>query len=169
MSATDTRRAALAAFDQGRASFTDELAAAPGDALGYLKPGDDYALGGLVFHVNSVLEHYLGVLDALAAGDAVASDRPRLFEQAGAKARAGCTAAERGAALAETRRLHDAVRARIDSLPVGDFERQAQVTQAAGAETYLASAADVLGWLTGHYEEHVPHVQELLAEWRASR
>jgi hypothetical protein len=50
-----------------------------------------------------------------------------------------------------------------------DFERKAPVRYEAGAEPYPTSAADVAGWLTGHYQEHVPHIQQLLEDWRASR
>jgi hypothetical protein len=172
VSTTDTRSAALAGFDEARASFAEHLAAAPEDSLEYLKPGDDYALGGLVFHVNAVLEHYLAVLDALVMGgfqEAEAADRPGLFEEANATAKAGLTAAELTAALALTGQLHDAVCARIASLPDEDFERKAPVRYEPGAVPYPTSAADVAGWLTGHYQEHVPHIQQLLDDWRASQ
>src|SRR5256885_11321249 len=81
----ERRGAALAEFDAALRSFVDELASAPAGSLGYLKPGDDYALGGLVFHVNAVLEHYLGAIDALVASgfqDTTVVDRPGLFETA---------------------------------------------------------------------------------------
>jgi hypothetical protein len=172
VSTTDTRSAALAGFDEARAAFGGHLSTAPEDALGYLKPGDDYALGGLVFHVNAVLEHYLAVLDALVTAgfqETEASDRPGLFEEANARAKAGLTTAELVAALAVTDQLHRAVSARIGSVPAMDFERKAPVRYEAGAEPYPTSAADVAGWLTGHYQEHVPHIQQLLEDWRASR
>src|ERR1700730_11824044 len=114
MSRTGTRSAALVGLDVARASFAEHLAAAPEESLEYLKPGDDYALGGLVFHVNAVLEHYLAVLDALVIGglqETEAADRPGLFEEANARAKAGLTARELTAALAVTGRLHRAVSA----------------------------------------------------------
>src|SRR5207253_1786721 len=83
--ALDARATAVADFDDGYRAFRDALTAAPEASLGYLKPGDDYALGGLVHHVNAVLEHYLVVLDAIIASDFMETeprDRPMLFEKA---------------------------------------------------------------------------------------
>jgi hypothetical protein len=170
--ATDTRDAVLASFDEARASFADQLAAAPEESLRYLKPGDDYALGGLVFHVNAVLEHYLGALEALVSSgfrETGTADRPGLFEEASARARAGLTARELAAALAMTQELHGAVSAKIGSLPAEGFERKAPVTYEAGAEPYPTSAAAVAGWLTDHYREHVAQIRQLLDDWRSSR
>jgi hypothetical protein len=59
---TDDRGTALAGFEEARTGFTEVFGSVPDEALGYLKPEDDYALGGLVFHVNAILEHYGVVL-----------------------------------------------------------------------------------------------------------
>src|SRR2546426_68901 len=59
---------ALADFERARAEWEAALADVPDEALGYLKPGDDYALGGLQVHVNWVLLHYRRILDGLVAG-----------------------------------------------------------------------------------------------------
>ncbi|MDQ6774298.1 MAG: DinB family protein [Candidatus Dormibacteraeota bacterium] len=172
MSTIDTRETVLTSFDQARAGFVAQLQSAPEASLRYLKAGDDYALGGLVYHVNAVLEHYLGALDAIASAgfaETEARDRPGLFEEANARAKLGVTTVELSGALTETARLHEGVRARLAAFPAADFERRAPVRLEAGAEPYLTSPADVAGWLTGHYEEHVPHVQQLLESWEASR
>ena len=36
-------------------------------------------------------------------------------------------------------------------------------------DAFPTSPDDVIGWLRDHYREHVPHAEELLADWRASR
>jgi hypothetical protein len=58
---------------------------------------------------------------------------------------------------------------RSAAVPDEDFERKAPVRYEPGAEPYTTSAADVAGWLTGHYQEHVPQIRQLLDDWRASR
>ena len=63
------RDAALADFEAARGEWERAFAQIPDSALTYLKPGDDYSLGGLQVHVNWVLAHYRRVLDGiLAAG-----------------------------------------------------------------------------------------------------
>ncbi len=172
MSTTDTQTAAIAAFEQGRSAFERELRGAPSDSLHYLKPGDDYALGGLVYHVNAVLEHYLGALDAIAASgfqETEVTDRPGLFEDANARAKAGVSPEELDAALDDMGRLHETVTARLAAFPGEDFERKTPVRYEPGADPYPTSPADVAGWLSGHYDEHVPQVGQLLESWQASR
>src|SRR6267143_5700492 len=56
---------ALADFEASRKEWDLAFAQVPDEALGYLKPGDDYALGGLQVHVNWVLTHYRRVLDGI--------------------------------------------------------------------------------------------------------
>jgi hypothetical protein len=171
MSAQD-RGTALASFDEARAGFTEVFGSVPDEALGYLEPEDDYALGGLVFHVNAVLEHYGVVLAAIqAAGFAETSpsDPPGLFETANARAKAGLLPEERTGALTSMGRLHDTVVGMLESVDPGDWNRKAPVRYEAGSDPFPTSPADVTDWLTGHYLEHVPHVHQLLAGWRAQQ
>ena len=51
------REAALADFESARKEWEAAFANVPDGALTYLKPGDDYSLGGLQVHVNWVLVH----------------------------------------------------------------------------------------------------------------
>jgi DinB superfamily len=172
MTVMEARAAALAEFDRALSRFERQLTAAPDDSLRYLKPGDDYAIGGLAHHVRAVLEHYLGVLDAIARSGFApteARDRPGLFEEANAMAKAGVTRAELAASLRDVERLHSAVEARLADIGDDDYERRVPVTYQAGDDPYPTSPADIVGWLSGHYEEHVPHIEQLLASWRASR
>src|ERR1700693_5975724 len=62
------RDAALADFNAARKEWESAFAHVPDGARAYLKPGDDYALGGLQVHVNWVLTHYHRVLDGIVAG-----------------------------------------------------------------------------------------------------
>jgi hypothetical protein len=160
---------ALSDFDSARVAFQTTIVDAPESSLDYLKPGDDYALGGLVYHVNAVLEHYMGVLDALDTSgfqETEAKDRPGLFEEANARAKAGLDPSERDAILSAMAQLHSDVRGRAAGFSEADFERKAPVRYESGADPYPTSPADVLGWLTEHYREHVPHAEQLLASWR---
>jgi hypothetical protein len=161
--------AALRDFDEARQSFQGTLEGAPEGALAYLKPGDDYALGGLTFHVNVVLEHYLQVLQgvmASGAGEVRLPDRAAKFDAAHARAKAGLQPGELGPVLARTGSLHSQVRTLAASVAPSDWGRQATVR--VGAEPpYQASPADVLGWLVDHYREHVPQAGDLLREWEA--
>src|SRR5215472_1160789 len=103
MSDMEPRESDLARFDEARTAFSQALAAAPDESLHFLKPGDDYALGGLLYHANAVLTHYDVVLDAIVAagfGEVTPADPPGLFEVANARAKEGLTSAERTSELA---------------------------------------------------------------------
>jgi len=149
-------------------AFRDVLVHAPKESLTYLRPGDDYALGGLVVHVAAVLRHYLAVMDAIvAAGFGVSrpSNPKGLFEVAAARAHAGLQPTERVGALKEMAELHGRVRDRMASVTFSEWERKAPVWYS-DEELYPTSLADIAGWLTDHYLEHVPQVGSLLADWR---
>ena len=49
------RDAALSDFAAARQEWEEAFARVPDEALRYLKPGDDYSLGGLQVHINWVL------------------------------------------------------------------------------------------------------------------
>ncbi len=156
----------LAGFARARDAYLELMRRVPAEASGYLKPGDDYSVGGIAVHVNYVLEHYLAVLDALAApaGSPVRPDEPAgLEERARRRAGSSLTAAELDAELRTTGVLHDRVLAALGRL--GDHETKVPVIYGGAAEPYPTSASDVIGWLDGHYREHVPQVEALIAEW----
>jgi len=94
------RDAALADFESARVEWEAAFAQVPDGALAYLKPGDDYALGGLQVHVNWVLTHYRRVLDGIIAGG---------FKQLGPQDSAG----EGDAAGVALRRIHPVAAPRI--------------------------------------------------------
>ncbi|MGA8922461.1 MAG: DinB family protein [Candidatus Dormiibacterota bacterium] len=164
------RDAALADFEAARSEWAASFQHVPDEALAYLKPGDDYSLGGLQTHVNWVLVHYRRVLDGIIAGgfgELGPQDAPGEAEAAGHKAKLGMTSQERRAALDEMARLHSAVVAAVARLGDGDWGRKAPVVYAAGQDPYPTSSEDVIGWLRDHYREHVQQSADLVGAWKA--
>jgi hypothetical protein len=163
------REAALADFAKARAEWESAFAQVPDAALDYLKPGDDYALGGLQVHVNGVLVHYHRILGALIAGGFAAIDPldpPGEGDEVNARAKAGLSADGRRDALAEMASLHASVLEAAAGLPDESWSRKASVVYGAGEAPYQTSAEDIVGWLTDHYREHVLQCPELVATWR---
>jgi hypothetical protein len=169
MSQTTARDQAVERFEHSRTTFRRLLEQAPPESLGHLPEGDDYALGGLVYHVNAVLQHYLTILQAMideGFAEVTPVDPPGLFEEANARARAGVGPAELGLALAAMDQLHARVLDQVSRVAELDWRRQAPVHYQAGDDPQPTSCGDVLGWLAGHYEEHAAHVEQLLDSWR---
>jgi hypothetical protein len=163
--------AALGDFEASRQEWEEAFARVPDAALRYLKPGDDYSLGGLQVHVNWVLAHYGRVLDGIiGAGFAEIGpqDPPGAEDQARDGARRGLAPGDRSKSLDDMASLHDAVRASVAELPLTDWPRKAPVVYGIGEEPYPTSAEDILGWLCDHYREHVDQSADLIEEWRAS-
>jgi hypothetical protein len=165
------REAALADFEVARKEWEEAFSRVPDDALTYLKPGDDYALGGLQVHVNWVLVHYRRVLEGIVAcgfKDLGPQDPPGAEPRAREGAKRGLSPGERRKSLDEMGRLHDAVRAGVERLPESDWTRKAQVVYGAGQDPYPTSPEDILGWLRDHYREHVGQSADLIEDWRTA-
>jgi len=162
---------ALADFDKARAEWEAALAGAPDEALAYLKPGDDYALGGLQVHVNWVLVHYRRILDGLIAGESIPLpplDPPGETDEVNKKARAGLTGEGRRESLAEMAALHGAIMKGAKGLSQDRWATKVPVLYGAGQDPYPTSPEDVIGWLSDHYREHVQQCPELVASWRGA-
>src|ERR1700682_867307 len=102
----------LADFEAARMEGEAAFGQVPDAALAYLKPGDDYALGGLQVHVVWVLTHYRRVLDGIIAGGFAQlgpQDGPGDAEAAGKKARAGLETREREKSLEQVGRLQTGI------------------------------------------------------------
>jgi hypothetical protein len=165
------RDTALADFNVARKEWESAFAEVPDGALAYLKPGDDYALGGLQVHVNWVLTHYRRVLDGIVAGSfrqLGPQDAPGEADTAAKRAKAGLVAGERSRALDEMGRLHSAVASVVRRMPVGDWPRKAAVIYGEGQDPYPTSPEDIIEWLRDHYREHVGQSAELVVDWRAA-
>jgi hypothetical protein len=152
--------AALAGFDAAREEWEAAFARVPDAALTYLKPGDDYALGGLLVHVNWVLDRYLHVLEAkpVVAFPPVSTDAGR-----------GLTPEGRRKSLQEMDRLHAAVRTVVTGLDEAEWLRQTPVVYGPGEDPFPTSPEDLVTWLTDHYREHVAQCGDLVGEWSATR
>jgi hypothetical protein len=162
----------LADFEAARKEWEAAFAGVPDGALTYLKPADDYALGGLQVHVVWVLTHYRRVLDGIIAGGFAQlgpQDGPGDAEAAGKRAKAGLEARERAKSLDEMGRLHAAVVAAVTRLPETDWSRKCPVVYGAGQDPYPTSPEDVIEWLRDHYREHVQQSADLIGDWEASR
>src|SRR5258708_26446535 len=162
---------ALADFEAARKEWESAFAEVPDGALAYLKPGDDYSLGGLQIHVNWVLAHYRRVLDGIiGAGfeEIGPQDPPGAEEDERAAAKRGLAPASRDRSLDEMAQLHDTVRATVAELPASDWPRKAPVIYGVGEEPYPTSAEDIVGWLCDHYREHVDQSADLIEQWRTS-
>jgi hypothetical protein len=160
---------ALADFAAARKEWETAFAQVPDAALEYLKPGDDYALGGLQVHVNWVLVHYRRVLDGLidrGFTQLPPLDPPGENDEFNRKAKVGLTPEGRRVALADMASVHRAVLDTASGLPEESWSRKAPVVYGVGQDPYPTSAEDVIGWLADHYREHVQQCPELVAEWR---
>lgn len=164
------REAALTDFEVARSEWETAFAAVPDEALGYLKPGDDYALGGLQVHVNWVLTHYHRILDAIITGgfaELPPQDPPGAEDRARDAAKRGLSVTERRKSIDDMAHLHEAVLSRVTQLPGSDWERKAAVVYRPGERPYPTSPEDIIGWLSDHYREHVQQSAELIEQWRS--
>jgi hypothetical protein len=164
------RDAALADFDSARKEWETAFADVPDGALTYLKPGDDYALGGLQIHVNWVLTHYRRVLDGMIAGrfkQLGPQDSPGEGDAAGQRAKEGLAKGDRAKAIEEMERSHAAVTAAVKRISAADWSRKAEVVYGEGQDPYPTSPEDIVEWLRDHYREHVTQSADLVEEWEA--
>lgn len=167
------RGAAMTAFNEGRDAFLAAYATVPDEALSYLPPGDEYALGALPIHICDSIEHYLLVFDRMTRANYGSFD---LSQDADANAmsqqqhqrmlQARPTAAERAGLVDTVNATHDQLRQRFDPLTDEDFARTAPIIYDAGGQPYPTSVGMIVGWLSDHYREHVQQIQDLLASWR---
>jgi hypothetical protein len=165
------RAPALAEFDRSRDAFLAAMEAAPDASLTYLRPGDLYSIGGLAVHCAWTLRHYTRVLDRLAVpatAEFRTDDSVPESEEAGRRALAGLAATERAAEFRTLATLHGDVLRRALTVPAAGWELQTPVFYGDDAQATPTSPDDVIRWLSEHYQEHVPHAAELIAEWRAA-
>jgi hypothetical protein len=161
--------AALNDLDVARKQWDAAFGQVPDEALAYLKPGDDYALGGLQVHVNWVLVHYRRILDGLIDRDFAPLeplDPPGEHDDFNKRSKAGLTPEGRRVAVADEASVHSAIVDAATGLPEASWSRKAQVVYGAGQDPYPTSPEDVVGWLADHYREHVQQCPELVADWR---
>jgi hypothetical protein len=170
----DDRDAALAAFTQARDGFESAYRLVPDEALRYVPEGEDYTLGGLLVHVTDTIQGYTQALDQMVAAGfgsvrTVESD-DEVKREHDALVRDGFAGSDRGRVIAELRGAHEAFTTKVQALPLADYTRVAPVLFGAEAtDPYDTRAADILGWLIDHYNEHIEQVASLLERWKTTR
>jgi hypothetical protein len=166
------RNAAVDEFETARREWERAFEQVPDGALGYLKAGDDYSLGGLQVHVNWVLAHYRRVLAGIIAakfGDVGPQDPPGAEGEARQAAKGAMTPGERPHSLKTMDTLHREVVKAVSRLSESDWARKAPVVYGDGQSPFPTSPEDIVGWLTDHYREHVGQSADLTREWEATR
>ena len=170
MSAKSDSAAALRA---SRVAIDGVFAPMPDAALAWLKPGDDYALGGIVIHLIQSLDGYIATLEALHAAGYRDTEGPAededIVEKGLAHARRGLAPNERRPMFAEMARKEEELERLSQRANDEEFSRLVGVSYPGDEVPYPTSVALVLQWMTEHFNEHVPHARQLLAEWQTAR
>lgn len=166
----------VARFDAARDTFLTAFAQAPDEALPYSPAGEEYALGVLPLHLQDPMNRYLDVYDRMVAADFgpvdLGADPAYATRQAELHQRLTVTkptGADRAALLAGLHATHQRVTERFGALDDTALTRQADVMYSPGANPYPTSAADILGWLIDHYDEHITQTAQLLDRWRSEQ
>lgn len=150
-----------------RGEFAAAFAAVPDSALAYREASDDYSLSGIVVHVTATVDHYRRVLEGLIDTSFKAftlqAQDPGVEAAHAARAKTGFPAGERDEAFAVLESVHDDFATAALSLVALDYVRAVPVRYKADQAPHDTSPADIVGWLTDHYREHVPHIAKLAA------
>lgn len=160
-------------MDAAYAAIVETFTVMPDAAIAWLKPGDDYAIGGIVIHLVQSLDGYIGTLEALRTAGFRDTEGPGEDEAAVdaqlVHARRGLAPDERAATFAEMRQKHTRLAELAGSADEARFGALAGVRYPGDEAVYPTSVALVVQWMTEHYAEHVPHAQQLFAEWKSAR
>ena len=164
----------LARFGAARDAFLAAFTQAPDAALPYTPAGDEYALGVLPLHLQDSMNHYLDVYARMAGASYgpvdMTSDPDHAAQEAEQHQRLTVTkprSADRAGLLSDLAATHQRVRDHFTALDDATVARQANVIYSAGSDPYPTSVADILGWLTDHYDEHTEQTGQLLARWQS--
>jgi hypothetical protein len=175
MSEAQDRGARLQEFARARDQFEQAYQAVPDDALTYVPEGDDYTLGGLAVHVTDALYHYSYVLDVLKQSGygpqaRVVDPVDDAKQRRDAMVAHGFAGNEKAGVFREMRSAHEALAAKISAVPEAEYTREAPILYGADTqEPYTTKAADVIGWVIDHYNDHTKQVGELLERWSGSK
>jgi DinB family protein len=134
----------------------------PDAALGYRGASDEYALSGVIVHLTATIDHYRrvveGMVDHTFTAFSVVPQDPGVEAAHAERCKRGFGAGEREEAFALLESANDDFGAAVLRLEPRDYARRVPVTYKAGEAPHDTSAADIVGWLTGHYREHVPAI-----------
>src|SRR5947209_1801998 len=121
----------LKTFDEARDHFLAAFAQAPDEALPFVPPGDEYAIGVLPIHMLDPITRYMTVFDQIMAGDFALVDRaadPAALaweaERHQHSVATRPTGAERPGMLADLAAAHQRVVERFSALDAATFTRQ---------------------------------------------
>jgi hypothetical protein len=164
---------ALAKLEAAHRAIVDAFGAMPDEALAWLKPRDDYAIGGIVIHLIQSLDGYIGTLAAMGAAGyrdtAGPGEDEAVVDAQLQHARRGLAPSERAAAFDEMKRKHASLADLARKPTEAEFNALVGITYPGDEVPYPTSVALVVQWMTEHYAEHVPHAQQLFAEWQKAR
>ena len=164
---------AIGGLDTAHRAIEETFAAMPDAALAWLKPGDDYAIGGIVIHLIQSLDGYIATLEALRAAGFADTDGPgedeAIVDAQLMHARRGLTPGERAPAFADMRAKQARLAALAATADESQFASLVGVRYPGDEAPYPTSVALVVQWMTEHYAEHVPHAKGLFAEWQEAR
>jgi hypothetical protein len=167
------REAVLADFDHARDDFEFAYSRVPEEALDYRPQGDDYSIADLLPHVIGSIKRYSRQLDLMKEVEygelrlvADAEEAELIKRHRDARSDVNLKAGQRKNALDEMEAAHDELAAKLRALAYDDYVRLAPVYYPGSEEVYPTRPADVTRWLADHYREHVPHVAELLDNWK---
>lgn len=163
--------AATAELDAARDAFVAAYEDVPDPALAWLRPGDDYAIGGLVTLLQSSADAYTAtlqrLLDAGYRDTQGPADDPAELDRVLEKARAGIPAGDRTAAFAALARSHDRLARLARGVPELAFDRLVGVTYPGDEAPSPTSVRLIVERMATHYREYGPRVRDLLAAWKA--
>ncbi len=152
-----------------RREFEATYADVPAEAYPYLRPGEDYALGGIIPHVEATLRRYGRVMAAITSGgwrQVTAKDPEEEVERLAREAHDGPDPAAAWPALEAA---HADLIATLDGVAPEEWDRAVPVVYGPGQEPFPTSAEMIAVWIIDHYREHVPQARELLAEYGERR
>jgi hypothetical protein len=138
----------------------------------YVPDGDEYALGGLLLHLQHPLRDYTSQLRRMIRADFAQIDlsadpaRTATQEQRHEKLVSWRpTGTDRAGLLSGLKSAHQDAREQLAAVDEETFTRSAPVIYSAGTDPYPTSARNIIGWLIDHYQEHIVQVQEMLKNW----
>lgn len=168
------REIALANFDHARDDFVRAFGQVPDKAFRFRLNGIDREMGDLLPHMIRSLHLYDAVLDALvpSADDVAQPFQGRSVQSVQERDAAVQTlyagGEGRSAVLDELERAHDELAGRLREMAHKEYSRRSPVQYPASEEPLPTSAADILEWLTGHYNECIARIWQGIEDWEKS-
>ncbi|MEA2661117.1 MAG: hypothetical protein QOH08_689 [Chloroflexota bacterium] len=160
-----TRETDLHGLFVARGAFAAAFMSVPDGVLLYRGASDQYALSGIVVHTTATIDHYRrvveGMIDREFKAFALQPQDPGVEAAHAKRAKTGFAAGERDEAFALLEAAHDDFAEAVLAIQPQDYGRRVPVTYKGGDVAHETSPADIVGWLTDHYREHVPDIQRM--------